>query len=269
MKTALCGIIAVAGLAASAVADANWTTQMRYSITAPGASAVLVPSGGSMPVGAAGVYSVTVQVGIFNLTGQEAGQSNQGLFNWAARGSSTGLMAGESLVVANATSRISPYNFGPSTAFGGAVVNGGTAIDGNAVTPGSKIQASRDVSGGASAVWPDGSPMPTAPTNGQLGADAYTNVFRYTITVTETVGSDIVMTFAGEAGPVLAWSPFNVTPPFDGDPGSVTFLGITNATPNVLRPFADSSFTIVRVPAPGAAALLGLGGLIAARRRRA
>ncbi|MBX3357753.1 MAG: PEP-CTERM sorting domain-containing protein [Phycisphaeraceae bacterium] len=274
MKNVVVGILGIAGLAASASAAATWTTQMRYSVTGPagsGYSSTIINSGGVGPtnVTVAGVYSVTVQVGIFNLQGAGAGESNQGLFNWAARATGTGFSAGENYVVANATSRISPFNFGPSTAFGGAVV-GGNVIDGNSVTPGSLIQASRDVAGGASAVWNDGDPQPTAPVPGALGADTYTNVFRFQIIVGS--GTDpIVTTFSGSAGPVLAWSPFGVNPPFEGDPGSVTFLGITRGTADggPLSAFADSSFTLPRIPAPGSVALLGLGGLLAARRRRA
>ncbi len=275
MKTVLCGIVAVAGLAASATADVNWTTNMQFVVTGPagsGYSSTVIGAGAQGPlVSVAGVYSVTVQVGIFNLTGQGAGQSNQGLFNWAARGATTGFAAGETLEVTPATSRIAPFGYGPSTAFGGAVVNGGTGLDGNAVTAGSKIQASRDVAGGASAVWAVGAPQPTGPTPGALGNDAFTNVFRFRINITSAVGSNVVTTFSGEAGPVIQWSPFNITPPDEelGEPGSVTFLGITAPTPNVLRPFTDAGFTMPRVPTPGATALLGLGGLLAARRRRA
>ncbi len=158
MKCIVSAILGVVGIAASAHAEVSWTTNIQFLVTGPagsGYSNAVIASGGTGPNNPiAGVYTVTLQVGIFNLSGQPIGQSNQGLFNWAGRVSTSGLQSGETLDVTNATSRISPFNFGPSTAFGGAVVNGGTGLDGNSVTPGSLIQASRDVAAGASSVWP-------------------------------------------------------------------------------------------------------------------
>ncbi len=277
MKNVVVGILGIAGLAASASAAATWTTQIQYLVTGPAGSGYTggaIASGGQGPiVTTAGVYSVTVQVGIFNMQGLGAGESNQGLFNWAGRAVGSGLTAaGDTYAVTNATSRITPFGYGPSTAFGGAVI-GNNVIDGNSVTAGSLIQANRDVAGGASSVWAVGAPQPTGPTPGALGNDSFVSVFRFRITVGAVAGDNIVTTFSGSAGPVLGWSPFNVTPPDEelGEPGAVTFLGLTRGTSDggPLAAYSASSFTLPRVPAPGSVALLGLGGLLAARRRRA
>ncbi len=276
MRSEVIGCLSVAGLAVSAHAAVSWTTSFRFLVNGPAGGSynnTLIDAGGVGPlVRIAGTYSVTVQVGIFNLTDQGAGQSNQGLFNWTGRVSASGLGVGETLGVTNTTSRIAPFNVGPSTTFGGAVVNSGTGLDGNSTTPGSFIQASRDVSGGASTVWAVGAPQPTGPAPGALGADGFISVFRYRINILLTDSSDILTTIAGSAGPILGWAPINVIPPDEilDQPGTVAFLGLTRSATDggPIASYAPASFTMPRIPAPSSIVLLAAGALIVSPRRR-
>jgi hypothetical protein len=252
---------------------------MEFARTAAGAA---LPSN-TLALTATGTYTFFVRAGIFNLAGQGSGQSNQGLNNWTATATTTGLAAGETLGVNTANSRQIPFDFGPATSFGGTLVPPGTI---------NNINAARDVSGGAAALWTfnttTGAPnaQPTAPNNSSLGTFApvgissTTNVYRFTVVVNTLAAPNIVINFAGSAGPVLQWSVFGSQVPFfddnDGDgvfgpgdtphDGNVHFIGLT---PNpVLAAYQPTTLTLTRVPAPGAAALLGLGGLLVARRRR-
>jgi len=254
----------------------TWTTQaqFRQRIGITDGPALL---GNQMTLTAAGTYTFTIQAGIFNLQGAGPGQSNFGLFDFAADGSATGLNAGETLGVVSSNSRVSPFNFGPATSFGGTLGSGGASING--------VNASRDVSGGASAPWHwdqvagAPGPQPTLPSNASAGSEAFVSVFRFQVVVNSILsGSDIVINFNGSAGPVLAWTTFGTNPP-DGsdnngdgipDDGTVSFLGLTRdqSQGGPVSAYSPFSLTLHRVPAPGAMALLGLGGLIAVRRRR-
>lgn len=268
MKTLLCGIVGAAGLAASANAAVSWTTQTQFR---QGTAGAVIP-GNVFNLTANGTYTFTVMVGIFNFSSSNPSDANYGLYDWTANATATGLAnAGETLGVTPASSRVAPFNFGPATSFGGTLGGGGTTI--------TSIDCARDVSGGATApwLWDSGAgapgPQPTLPNNPSPGSNAFTNVWRFTVNVTDfTTGPDIVVSFAGSAGPITQWVTFGATQPEDeATPGFVSFLGLTRgqADGGPLAPYQPFSLTLRRVPAPGAMALLGLGGLIAARRRRA
>lgn len=267
MKKLLLGIVGVAGFAASVNAAATWDTQIRFSNRVGSTENVI--AGNSLPLTATGTYTFTVQVGIFNLQGAGAGQSNFGLYDFTANAASSGLGVGETLGVVSTNARVSPFNFGPATSFGGTLAGGGTAIN--------NIDAARDVSGGATAPWNWDSdagapgPLPTGPTNPSPGANTFANVWRFQVVVNSLVGSDIVVTFAGSAGPILSWQQFGTNPPDEENAGNASFIGITrNASDGgPLSAYSPATLVLKRVPAPGSIALLGLGGLLAARRRRA
>jgi hypothetical protein len=255
VKTLLFGLVGAAGLAASASAQVNWETQMGFATTTGGAT---LP-GNTFDLTGNGTFTFIVRVGIFNVTGLNTNQANFGLNNWTATATATGLQAGETLGVTPSNSRIAPFNFGPATSFGGTLVGTSTI---------NTINCARDVAGGATAPWLFGQPQPTLPLNPNPGSSSLTNVWRFTVTIANfAAGPDIVINFAGQAGPILQWATFGTTPPEDEvTPGFVSFLGLT---PNpVLRDYTPVQLTLRRVPAPGAAVLLGLSGLIAARRRR-
>lgn len=290
MKKLLFGMVGVAGLAASASAVTTWTTNLQFVKQGAGPvgsqpNGTIIPAGGALNLLATGVYTFQVQVGIFNFASDQPNQTNRGLWDWTGNGTGTGLTnAGETLGLTQGTSRQSPFNYGPATSFGGTLV-GNSAING--------IDASRDVAGGATQAWNfdtttgTAGPMPTGPIGDGLGANAFTTVFRFTVNVTSTLaGPNIQINFAGSAGPILRWEVFGSNPPsFDdvdgsGDwtpgtdtpiNGNVSYLGITRGVGEggPAAPYNTAGFTLTRVPAPGSLALLGLGGLIAARRRRA
>lgn len=265
MKTMMCAMVGVAGLAVSAGAQVNWETRIGFARTTSGA----LLTDNRLGLTATGTYTFIVRVGIFNLTGLGPLESNQGLSDWTARADATGLNAGETLGLTITNSRISPFTFGPATSFGGILGGGGTTI--------TSIDAARDVSGGASAPWlwdtalSQPAPMPTAPmgTFAPAGINSYANVWRFTILVNSLVGPDIVVAFAGRAGPIIRWVVFGANPP---DPpgeeqfGNVNFLGITPQPP--LHDYSPVTLTLVRIPAPGGLAALGLAGVLALARRR-
>jgi len=92
-----------------------------------------------------------------------------------------------------------------------------------------------------------GSPVPTA-------TGIWENVYAFSYTLNSNAAREVTFTFADPTG---FSSPFRGT--FGGQPDPIVSGYARNA--------ATYSFNVI--PAPGAAALLGLGGLLAARRRRA
>lgn len=265
MKTFVLAILGVAGLSATASAQVNWETRIGFapSLTAP------LLAGNQFQLTATGVYTFVVRAGIFNLTGLGPLESNQGLFDWTATASATGLNPAETLGANTATSRIVPFTFGPATAFAGTIGSGGASI--------TSIDAARDVSGAAQAQWlwdtatSQPAPMPTAPTNSPLGnfaptgINSYANVWRFSVLVNSLNGNDITVSFAGQAGPITRWVVFGWQPPDEGQ-GSVSFMGLTPQP--ILREYSPVAMTLVRTPSPGGLALLGLAcGLALARRR--
>lgn len=271
MKKLLCGIIGTAGLAASASAAVSWQTQMQFvrSTGPAGSPAGTISANGTYNTSVTGTYTFTVQAGIFNFTDTNTADANHGLFNWTSTANASGLAGGDTLGVNNASSRSSPFTFGPATSFGGTLT-GPSQI--------TNINAARDVSGGASAAWlwdsnlSQPGPTPTSPTSpaGDVGVNGFNNVWRFQVVIGTNATHDIVINFQGSAGPVIRWEQFGSNPPDDSTNGTVTFLGITrsNAEGGPLDPYASTNLTIHITPAPGSLALLGLGGLIAARRRR-
>lgn len=77
-------------------------------------------------------------------------------------------------------------------------------------------------------------------------------------------------TASGTPGATLGSGPLTFSFP-SGQPGVATSIGITNTftlTPGDTAQLVSSFFIAPEIPAPGALGLLGLGGLVAARRRR-
>lgn len=262
-------LVAAVGLAATAQAQsqAYWTTQFQFAQTPTGAPI----AGNNLLITAAGTYTFYVRVGIFNFSSLDTAAANHGLFNWTGAATVAGLQAGETPAVNAADSRIQPFDYGPATTFGGAVANAGSSITG--------INCALDVAGGATSPWlwdttlGSPSPQPTSPVDwaggpfADRGINSYTNVWRFTVNVTSFSLPNIVITFTGQAGPVILWSPITSTPPADAaTPGIVHFIGIT---PNpVLHYYEPVQLRLQRIPAPAGAGALGLGCLLAARRRR-
>jgi hypothetical protein len=229
--------LGIAGLSGPAGAQVDWNTQIGFAQTTGGPPL----AGNSLTITATGTFTFIVRVGIFNVTGLNTNQANYGLNNWTATATATGLQAGETLGVTPSNSRVAPFNFGPATAFGGTLGGGGTTI--------TTINCARDVSGGATAPWNFGDPQPTLPLNPSPGSSSLTNVWRFTVTVNTLNGPDIVINFAGQAGPILQWATFGATPPEDEvTPGFVSFLGLTPNPP--LRDYTPVQLTIHRCQSP-------------------
>jgi hypothetical protein len=96
-------------------------------------------------------------------------------------------------------------------------------------------------------------------------------VYRFNVVVTSLVSGDISVNFGGPSGTImgeaaLGWGTIaSNPPPMDGTDGNITYgvLGSGFRTP------VGAVLNLHFVPAPGAAALIGIGGLVATRRRRA
>jgi uncharacterized protein (TIGR03382 family) len=140
--------------------------------------------------------------------------------------------------------RITPWNFAPN---------------GNGVPAGDPFDALTGIDntlGTQSPPWPDG-PRPAATVRG-----LNTFVSTYEITIDPADGfSSYTIDFGGNVLAASAWNVIQENPPEDGEPGTVVYA----PNPTAAVPFTA---TLNVVPVPGAAALLGLGGLVALRRRR-
>lgn len=243
---------AVAVCAAAARADTLWETQVRFLIGGVPTTNLAVSDG---PV------DITIQAGIFNLTGQGTAEANHGLNMWSGRIASTA--AG--LNVDAASARIAPYNYGPSSSFGGFVTGGGTGIDGSS-TAGSLIYSARAIAPTEAVPWTLGNPQPTGPT--EYGLEGFVSVYRFQFIMSAAAGAGTTISASGSGGPVLRWTPMSTQIPDVSEPnGFVTFLGLS-PTP-ILRVYNAPTLTLTRVPAPGTgAALLALVPMAARRRRR-
>lgn len=169
--------------------------------------------------------------------------------------------------------RISPFNFAT-----------GSGANGNPPPPtlagpdaaGFDFQMLTDIDatlGTQSPIWQgcdaNGDPVPQPPAVIR-GLNTYVSVYEITTTPSLTF-SDYTITYSGNLVAASTWNtvgtpqPPDCSDPSNPQPGSVTYA------PFPLPPEAFSSVLTVHnaVPGPGSVALLGLGGLIAARRRRA
>jgi MYXO-CTERM domain-containing protein len=168
--------------------------------------------------------------------------------------------------------RISPFNFA-----GGANSNGnpppaGGVNAGDAAGADWEMLTDIDNTLGTQAfAWgcdASGNPLPQ-PQAVVRGRNTFVSIFEFTINPIDVGGSNYTITAGGNLIAATSWLPVgNPTAPDCSDPdnpvnGSVTYAPFPTA------PTPYSCVLSVTVPAPGAAALLGLGGLLVARRRRA
>jgi hypothetical protein len=249
--------VASAGAATSARAVTTWQTQMRMLVQQFPAQQPVLIQNGTFALTVTGTYAFTVQIGIFNFFSDTPGSANHGLGDWQAAITATGFGDPGALGVNPETSRLSPFDFGPATAYGG-VLTDPTHI--------STIIALRGMFPTPPVPWPVGSPQPTAPP--EFGAGAYADVYRFTGTFS-TLAADRYVTITGVAGAIVAWGPFNINPPSGSDPGSVDFIGLQRSSGEGGANAAIDPFTvhILSIPSPSAAAP-ALGLLALARRRR-
>ncbi|MBX3358619.1 MAG: hypothetical protein KF745_09325 [Phycisphaeraceae bacterium] len=236
-----------------AFSQVNWETRVRYLVNGSPTTSVMLTESDSPSV------DITVQAGIFNVTGLGAGQANHGLSMWSGRIEST--IPG--LSVDPATSRVPVYNFGPATVFGGFVTGSGTRIEGTD-SPGSEVYSARAIAPTEPVVWNSPDPIPTSPP--EYGVESYVSVFRYRYTFPNGVFAQTVLSTTGQGGPIIQWQALTVTPPEGGTPGEVSFIGISPS--QILLNYSAPTLTITRLPAPASGLLAALAGLAIARRRR-
>ena len=216
--------------------EASWRTKLAFAL----GNGVPLASG-ALHITATGTYTFVVRAGIFDVAGLGPEESNCGLNHWAAKMTASGLGPDETLGVVAGSSRIPPFNFGPATSFGGTLVAPDT-ID--------TIIAARDVSGGATVPWHWDSglgqpgPQPTAPTQDRLGANSFTRVYRFTVTINTLSGDDIKIYSVGQAGPIIRWVMFSATEPDETTPGVVSFLGLVPRP--VVRSHVPPSLRLIR-----------------------
>jgi len=173
--------------------------------------------------------------------------------------------------------RISPFNFASQPTANGNPAPAGGVNAGDAV--GTDFQNLTDIDctlGTQSPFWGcidtdgDGFPdTPAAQPNPTIrGRNAFVSVFEITTDVIDVGGQNYSITAGGNLIAASEWRTVGTpTPPDCSDPGAPVAGSVTYAP----FPTAPTLFTCtlnIRVPAPGATALLGLGGLLVARRRR-
>lgn len=165
-----------------------------------------------------------------------------------------------------------PFNFGPATE---SFRVGGSASVASRVDE--IFNFSSDKDGFPQFTWnfADGNgddindaPMPSAPA--ALGAASFTAI--YNVLVQVTAGGDRTITVGVIQGDSRGLQAYNsvpnpvLEPDLDNPQRIFNYLALQMAGERTL---VDSSFRINVTPAPSSLALIGLGGLVAARRRRA
>ncbi|MBC7771892.1 MAG: hypothetical protein H7210_05315 [Pyrinomonadaceae bacterium] len=174
--------------------------------------------------------------------------------------------------------RISPFNFAAgNNANGNPPVPGTNTPPGNfpADPAGADFQQLTDIDntlGTQAFAWTcaaDGTPNPQ-PQAIIRGRNSFVSIFEFTINPADVGASSYTVTAAGNLIAATSWLTVgNPTAPDCSDPdnpvnGSVTYAPF----PTAPTPYS-CVLNVVIIPGPGAAALLGLGGLMVARRRRA
>lgn len=252
MKKVL-GVLAVAGLASSAMAQ-SFDGRLGFrddhsTINDPNINGVYVydASGQTDPV----TLNFSITVGAFDAQGF----TNYGLINWVGNIAGTGTGFSMAPATPASVAMRSPFNFNP-------VGDGDATADGQGITG---IDVARNTAL-HQVLWFFGQPEPINPPVLPQGNNSYFQVYRFTVTLTDFSDRDIVISANGFSQVVSGWTHLGSNEPLDeSTPGNVTWAGTSSVTDNDV----GGTFILRIVPAPGAAALLGLGGLVAARRRRA
>jgi hypothetical protein len=242
-KLALVGILAVAGVAASANA---FEYRVRFVERVGTTDTVL--DGNTIEYAdqaSTAARRIRVQFGVFD---DAAGAAPAGGFlGWNVGTVTVNGGAGNS-DESRTNGRITPWNFAPNG-------NGNPAAD-----PFEALTGIDNTLGTQSPPWPDGSPRPAATIR---GLNTYVSTYEITINPTDGTAESYTIDFGGNVLAAIAWNIIQENPPEEGNPGTIVYA------PNPTQPSPFTATLNVRIiPAPGAAALLGLGGLVALRRRR-
>lgn len=216
------------------------------------------PTGDTYTIGAAGTHEFQVLFGHFNAQGFTSG----GTFNCIGTLDLNDPLGNASMAPRPPQGRRHPYNYGQFA----------DGAPGDPIT----FDANRGFDSFITVPWEEGQPQPT-PDNlaystfdpgvpGSGGApDEYFPGYRFNITVTDLTPRTVTVDLSAIMQAIIRWGTLTVSPPEDG-PGSVTFLPVEFTSPNLTT---SATLTLHIIPAPAAAALLGLGGFAVSRRRRA
>ncbi|MBC7772520.1 MAG: hypothetical protein H7210_08510 [Pyrinomonadaceae bacterium] len=259
-KLALFGILAVAGAATSANA---FEFRVRFVERVGNVDTVI--AGNTIDATNGAVRNIRIQFGVFD-----------DAVSVAPEGGYVGWNVG-TIAVSGAESnsderrnngRLSPFNFA-----GGPNANGNAPLP--AGDPFTMLTEIDNTLGTQSPLWvcdAQGN-VPAQPAAAVRGRNTFVSTFAFSIDPTSAASLDYTITIGGNAIGAASWLTVGTaTPPDCGDPadpaddqpGSVIYAPFPTA------PVAISATlnVLATIPGPGAAALLGLGGLLAARRRR-
>lgn len=250
----LIALAAVAGAAASANA---FEFRCRF-VERVGNTDVVLP-GNTIDASTGVARNIRIQFGVFDDATSVAPAG--GFVGWNVGTLAVSGPAGNSNESRN-NGRISPFNFASSG-------NGIPAAD-----PFEAVTGIDATLGTQSPIWQCDAAgnAPAQPAALVRGRNSFVSVFAIRIDPLDVGGSNYTVTAGGNLIGAVSWNTVGTpnapdcgdpSDPSDDVPGSVTYAPF---------PTTPSAFTCVLnvvVPGPGSAALLGLGGLIAARRRRA
>lgn len=170
--------------------------------------------------------------------------------------------------------RLSPFNFASQPTANGAPPPAGGVSGPDAANFDFQLLTDIDCTlGTQSPSWrcnPDGS-APAQPPAVVRGRNAFISIYEITTDVIDTGGVNYSITAGGNLIAATDWRLVGTpTPPDCGDPSDSgdDIDGAVTYAPFPTDPTLFNCTLNIRVPAPGATALLGLGGLLVARRRR-
>lgn len=242
---ALVGILAVAGLSSAASAF-----EYRVQFVERVGTTDTVIDGNTIDARDGAPRRIRIQFGVFDDATSAAPAG--GLLGWNV-GTITVNGGAANSDETRTNGRITPWNFaqGPNSNGNPPVAGGGDPFETL-----SEIDATQ---GTQSPPWPSGERPPAV----VRGRNTFASVYEITINPADG-GNDYSIDFAGNLLSASEWIVVNenAPDPDKGTPGTVVYA------PFPTDPTAFAATLNVLVPAPGAAALLGLGGLVALRRRR-
>jgi hypothetical protein len=210
------------------------------------------------------VRNIRVQFGVFDDANGPAPLG--GFVGWNVGSLAVSGPAGNSAETRN-NGRLAPFTFAS-----GANSNGNPPLPG-----GDPFDMLTDIDatlGTQSPIWQCNSSGVAPPQPAALvrGRNTFVSVFAFAINPLDSGGVNYTVTAGGNLIAATEWREVGTpTPPDCGDPSdpSDDQPGAVTYAPFPTTPTAFSCVLQVNVPGPGSAALLGLGGLLVARRRRA
>lgn len=280
MKKLVVSALAVAALAGSAFGQTQPTVAFRWQAIANGAPGFAnsaangfttgtVLTGNTAAAGSGGTFRQTfaLQVNV---------QSNAGVLN-------AGLLSWNGQITQDSPGLLAPTSGGTGRKGATAAVGGNGTLGAGGITG---IDAGQSPTAPGFLVWPEADPAPSStgkPAN--FAVNTWATIYQVTFQTNDLSARTINLAFAlsvvagvqqksvGMEWVILPDSQTNLPPDppaFPGaDPVPITWGPspyVASELPNAVTPVG---FSFSFIPAPSSAALLGLGGLVASRRRRA